>query len=248
MRISSLLHLVASGSAGISLTDDYDCNCWLIETSEGDILFDTGCGRSTDALLHEASSGGLNLANLRHVFLTHAHADHSGGAARLLTASVSGITFHAGRETAERVASGDEQRISLDSARRFGVYPETYRWEGVAVQDVMADEQTRRIGDVYIQHLATPGHSADHSAYLVTTGEDHLLIAGDAVFAGGAVILQDIPDCDVRATLESVRRLNGLAFEAFLPGHGLFALKDGKRHVAKAAEFARRGLAPPCFV
>lgn len=245
MRLSPQIHLVASGSMGVSLSDGYDCNCWLIETGDGLVLFDTGAGRDTHALLGEISRTGLDLADLRHVFLTHAHADHSGGTAPLLATLPGQITLHAGHEAAARMQANDETGISLDTARRFGVYPESYRWQGAEVEDVLADEETRRIGGATIQLLETPGHSADHCAYLVTVGETRILVSGDAVFAGGSVIMQDIPDCSVSATLASIRRLDALSFAVFLPGHGLFALQDGKRHVAKAAGFARRGLAPP---
>lgn len=245
MRLSPQIHLVASGGMGISLTDSYDCNCWLIETGDGLALFDTGAGRNPGGLLSELSNAGLNPADLRHIFLTHAHADHSGGTAPLRTALPHAVTLHAGREAAARMQSEDEARISLDTARRFGVYPPSYRWQGAEVNDVLGDQETRQIGEATIQLLETPGHSADHCAYLVTLGETRILISGDAVFAGGTVILQDIPDCSVSATLGSIRRLDALSFEIFLPGHGLFALQDGKRHVAKAAGFAQRGLAPP---
>jgi hydroxyacylglutathione hydrolase len=245
MRLSPQIHLVASGSMGVSLSDDYDCNCWLIETGDGLVLFDTGAGRDTRSLLYEISSNGLGLGDLRHIFLTHAHADHSGGAAPLLAALPGQITLHCGQEAAAHMQANDEARISLDTARRFGVYPESYRWQGIAVDDVITDQETRRIGAATITLIETPGHSADHCAYLVTVDETRILISGDAVFAGGAVILQDIPDCSVSATLASIRKLDALAFEVFLPGHGLFALREGKRHVAKAAGFARKGLAPP---
>lgn len=245
MRLSPQIHLVASGGMGVSLTDGYDCNCWLIETGDGLVLFDTGAGRDTGSLLSEISRSGLDPADLRHIFLTHAHADHSGGTAPLLAALPHAVILHAGREAAARMQANDEARISLDTARRFGVYPESYRWQGAKVDDVLADEETRQIGAAKIQLLETPGHSADHCAYLVTLGDTRILISGDAVFAGGTVILQDIADCSVSATLASIRRLDALSFEVFLPGHGLFALRDGKRHVAKAAGFAQKGLAPP---
>ena len=93
-----------------------------------------------------------------------------------------------------------------------------------------------RVGRAVIQILETPGHSADHCCYRVETGGSSLLIAGDAIFEGGKIVLQDIPDCSVAATLDlAIRRLAGLEFQSFLPGHGGFSLHDGMRHVARAA-------------
>ncbi len=247
MRVSSTIHLVASGAAGVSLTDALDCNAWLIETGDGLVLFDTGAGRDIGMLLAEIAAGGLNPQDLRHVFLTHAHADHSGGAAELLERLPAGIVMHAGQETAARMASSDERRISLDTARRLGVYPSDYRWRGAVIDDVLRAEDVVRIGETSIRLLETPGHSDDHCSFLVESGASLILLTGDAVFAGGKVILQDIPDCSVSKTLNSLRLLAGLSFETFLPGHGVFALRDGGRHARRGREFADSGLAPPSF-
>ena len=245
MRISRTIHLAASGASGVSVTDALDCNSWLIDTGEGLALFDTGAGRDVGAILAEIEADGVDPADLRHIFLTHAHADHSGGAAELLTRLPSGVTLHAGTEAADRMASNDESRISLDRARRFGVYPPDYRWRGTVVTNVMKDEDVVRVGNAVVQLLETPGHSDDHCAFLVQAGGSTALIAGDAVFAGGKIIIQDIPDCNVTALLDSIRRLARLRFDSFLPGHGLFALHDGLRHVTRAREYADTGLAPP---
>ena len=247
MRVSSNIHLVASGTSGVSLTDALDCNVWLVETGEGLLLFDTGAGRDIAAVLAELTATGLNPCDLRHIFLTHAHADHSGGVAGLLEHLPAGVTVYAGQEAAARMASGDERAISLDTARRLGVYPPDYRWRGAIVDVVLQDDAVVTVGDASIRLLETPGHSDDHCSFLVTAGESTMLISGDAVFANGKVILQDIPDCSVSKTLASLRRLSLVPFETFLPGHGLFSLRDGARHVVRGREFADSGLAPPSF-
>ncbi len=247
MRIVPGLHLVASGATGFSLTDALDCNTWLIETAEGLAMFDTGAGRDVPAVLAEVRRDGLDPGRLRHVFLTHAHADHSGGAAGLLESVPGPVTLHAGWEAAERMASGDEARISLDRARALGVYPPDYRWRGVDVGHVMRDDEDIRVGEATIRLISSPGHSADHVSFLVRLPERTLLISGDAVLPGGKIIIQDIPDCDIPASLASIRRLAALEFDSFLPGHGLFSLKDGTSHVRRARAYADTGLAPPSF-
>jgi hydroxyacylglutathione hydrolase len=244
MKVSKTIHLVASGAAGVSLTDMLDCNVWLFDTGDGLALFDTGAGRDVSAILAEIEAGGLDPAQLRHIFLTHAHADHSGGTTALREL-VPGITLHAGREVADRMASHDERRISLDSARRFGVYPPDYRWRGAAADNILGDGAVTKIGNAVITLLETPGHSQDHCSFLVDIRGVRSLIAGDAVFAGGKVIIQDIPDCSVPAIFDSLRRLGTLDFECFLPGHGLFAMQNGNQHVLRGRDFAETGLAPP---
>ena len=84
--------------------------------------------------------------------------------------------------------------------------------------------------------------------YLVTGGERTYLLAGDAVFAGGKLLLQAIPDCDLRPSLASVRRLAELEFDALLPGHGAIALHDGGAHVGAAVAAIDRLAVPPSMV
>jgi glyoxylase-like metal-dependent hydrolase (beta-lactamase superfamily II) len=246
MRVTRTIHLVASGGAGFAMTDALDCNTWAIETGDGVALFDTGAGRDVDALLGEMQAGGIDPAQVRHIFLTHAHADHSGGAAQLME-RLPGVTLHAGKEAALRMASNDERRISLDRARAFGVYPADYHWRGVAAGNVMADGEVTRVGGAAVRLVEAPGHSDDNCAFLVEIDGTALLVGGDSVFAGGKVILQDIPDCNVTLMLASIRRLANLRFESLLPGHGVFALRGGHGHVARARDYANTGLSPPSF-
>jgi hydroxyacylglutathione hydrolase len=213
----------------------------VIETDDGLLLF---AGVDVDAVIAEIAAGGADPSTLRHIFLTHAHADHSGGTAALME-RFPGVTLHAGTCAADRMASGDESRINLDSARRFGVYPKDYQSTGAKADSILADAGVLRIGGAVIQILETPGHSEDHCCYHVAIGGSSLLMAGDAVFESGKVVIQDIPDCNVSAMLDSIRRLSGLAFESFLPGHGAFALRDGMRHVARARSYADHGQVPP---
>src|SRR5579871_4331428 len=117
MRIEEGLHVVMSGGSGFDLTDALDCNAFLIDAGNGEwVLFDAGAGRSpthTNALL---AADGIDKAAIRHLFLTHGHADHSGGARGWRDQL--GLAVHAGRLTAPMIVAGDETAISLDRARR----------------------------------------------------------------------------------------------------------------------------------
>lgn len=243
MKITDRLHLVASGATGFDLTHALDCNVFLFTDGHAHHAFDAGAGVDVDAIFETMRFGGLDPAGLRTLFLTHAHADHSGGGAAL-RARIPGLTVVSGAKTAALLAERDERLISLDRARgRF--YPLDYRWEAPQVDRVLDDGETMDAGPFRVTIHETPGHSGDHCCYTVASGDSVSLVAGDALFAGGKVVLQDIEDCSVTKTLASIRRLNGLAFEAFLPGHGAFSLRDGKRHVRAAMAYADAGAPPP---
>ena len=244
MRIAPSLHLVASGGLGFDLTSAWDCNVWLADSGDGLLLFDAGAGLDGPSLLDVVAADGLDPARITHVFLTHAHADHSGGAAALCRA-IPGLSVCCGRRTAEILAENDERLISLDRARQAGVYPADYRWTAPPGTRALADEAEMRIGEASIRLIETPGHSDDHCAYLLRLGQRVALLSGDSLFYDGRVLLQDIPDCSVAKTIATVRRLAGLGFDTFLPGHGLFSLRNGMRHVARANGYAERMLPPP---
>ena len=238
MRIEEGLHLVMSGSGGFDLTDAFDCNVFLVAAESGWLMFDAGAGRDPQLVLDVLAGDGIDPATVRHLLLTHGHADHSGGAAALRERL--GLKVHASAATARLVAHGDEEGISLAKAMRGGVYPPGYRYRACPVDRVWQPDEVQRFGDVSVQMILTPGHSHDHVSYLVTTPSRRMLVAGDALFHGGKVAIQDIFDCDVAAICETVRRLAAIEFDTLLPGHHGFTLKDGHRHADQALQCVNR--------
>ena len=228
------LALVLSGSLGCDLSDSFDCNAVAFDTGDGWAMVDAGAGRDPDALV--AAVGSLPL---RWLLLTHAHADHSGGAAALRERP--GCTVVAGPETAALLRAGEPRGIGLTHAKEAGVYPLVYVWRGCEV-DVVAGLGTPLVlGSRTIDVIASPGHSGDHICYRL----DDVLCAGDALFAGGRVALQDLPDSSIPDTCATVRVLAALEFDAFLPGHGPFSLTRGHRHAMAALNAVGRMLGIP---
>jgi hydroxyacylglutathione hydrolase len=243
MKIAKGLHLVASGGSGFDLTDTLDCNVFLLTDGTGHHIFDAGAGRDIDGLFAEMEHDGLDPMAIRTLFLTHGHADHSGGAAELAS-RIPGLTVVSGPLTSEILGKNDERLISLDRVRgKF--YPLDYAWTAPRVDRVLSQDETIDLGAFRVTLLETPGHSDDHCCYLVESGAIKTLIAGDALFAGGRVILQDIEDCSVSKTLSSIRALAALDFERFLPGHGRFSLRNGRRNVDAAMPYVDAGAPPP---
>ena len=243
MRIAERLHLVMSGALGLDLTDRLDCNVYLVGTSQGWLLFDAGAGRSADDVLAALPAEGIDPAEIVALFLTHGHADHSAGAASVHERL--NLRVVAGAATAKMVAAGDEDAISLTAARNAGGYPRDFGYRACPVDQIIANGETTRFGDTSVTAIATPGHSHDHLAFLVTQPGRTMLIAGDALFHGGRVGVQNVYDCSVPDICSSVRRLAGLDYEIFLPGHGPFSLRDGRRHADAAMAHVHRNACPP---
>jgi glyoxylase-like metal-dependent hydrolase (beta-lactamase superfamily II) len=53
---------------------------YVVETSDGLVLIDSGLDRDARLVRQEIASLGLDLRRLRAILLTHVHGDHSGGA------------------------------------------------------------------------------------------------------------------------------------------------------------------------
>ncbi len=234
MRIEPNLYLIGSGQLGFDLTDPFDCNVYLFDAGESCVLFDAGAGMGVDQMLAVCRQDGLEPTRINHLFLTHAHTDHGGGAAHLRDRL--NLSLYASPATAKIVTVGDEAAVSLSEAKAGGSYPGDYVYRPCPIDRVLAAGSRVEIGPLQIELIATPGHSHDHHCYLVgdaRSGKRYLL-GGDAIFFGGKIVLQNTYDCNVPDSIASIRHLAAYDFEALLPGHLNFSLQRGKRHVEAA--------------
>jgi len=244
MRIEPNLYLVGSGQSGFDLTDPYDCNIYLFDTGNSYVLFDAGSGMNVDPILAICKADGIDVDRIHHLFLTHAHTDHGGGAAHLTDHL--DLTVYAGPETARIVSTGDEEAVSLPAARQGGMYPKTYRYRPCPVKHSVSTGETIHIGTLTIEPIATPGHSHDHHSYIVSgINNKRYLIAGDAIFFGGKIVLQHTYDCSVPQRIATIQRLQQYQFDALLPGHLTFSLQNGKRHIDTACAIIAKMGCPP---
>ena len=106
---------------------------------------------------------------------------------------------------------GIDQIVELTGAPVRAVDPEHLRGDGVALTDGEAIEAA----GLRITVLATPGHTADSVSFLL----DDAVLTADTVLGRGTTVI-DRTDGDLRAYLESLKRLRGLGPRVVLPGHG----------------------------
>jgi glyoxylase-like metal-dependent hydrolase (beta-lactamase superfamily II) len=95
---------------------------------------------------------------------------------------------------------------------------------------------------------ASPGHCDGHLCFLVEHAGRRSLCTGDAIFHGGRVSIQPIPDCRPYAYARTAERLAELDVDALLPGHGDIALDGAAAHLTAAADSFRRLVTPPNIV
>lgn len=204
---------------------------YAVETSNGLVLIDAGMQPDARALKRQLSELGLDWTRLRAILLTHAHADHAGGAQHLRR--ITGAKVHAGR--------GDALTLSHGGPREavFSIFP----MSGVKVTpttvDVVLDgDEILDVGGVRFQALASPGHSPGSVCYLMERDNLRVLFSGDVIMslAGdptsasplskplGTYVAYHSPRYrgDAGAFLSSLKRLRALpAPDLVLPGHPL---------------------------
>jgi glyoxylase-like metal-dependent hydrolase (beta-lactamase superfamily II) len=199
---------------------------------------------ATQEIFEHIAADGFEVQRIRHLLLTHGHADHAGGTAALRR-SLPHVRVYAHPVTARHLREADERGIGLDMAKRAGIYPEQYVFEPAEVEEEIVDGQVVKIGDLTVQALETPGHSAGHHAFVLDCPGVRVFFSGDLIFFGGHILLQNTLDCDLQVYIRSLRRLRGLGVDVLLPGHLSFALGRGQRHIDAALEILDRGGIPP---
>lgn len=246
LRLLPELSVVASGSLGFSLTDKYDCNCYLWEYADGEyVLFDSGAGRNIEPMLQQIEEIVRDLTRIKYICLTHHHADHMGGAA--VIRRISGAKVVASAHSAPLIAAGDEDAIGLTASRAKGGYPADYSIEGCPVDIVAEEGRDLQFGARRVGIIATPGHCNGAISFILELNGKKALVSGDVVFPGGKISLLNLPDCSITEYGETITALTQLKIDMLLPGHAGVLMSAAAEHIEIAFNYFDKLVVPPCL-
>ena len=167
---------------------------FLVETSDGPILIETGPASTFDQLSRGVSKCGYSLDEIKHVLLTHIHFDHAGAAWKLAEAGAKIYVHPFGvphLAAPEKLWNSASQIYGDDMDRLWGKMKPIPSNQLVSVED----KQEFEIGTTKIKSLHTPGHAVHHIAWKM--GE--IIFTGDVagVKIGNGPVVPPCPPPDI---------------------------------------------------
>ncbi len=240
MQLTPQIALIGSGAIGLS--NPYDCHVYLIE-SDGELaLVDAGVGLDTARLLDNLRADGYDPRAVRYLLLTHSHADHGGGAAALREAT--GCRIVGSEPELALLARGTDEQLGLIAAKKNGTYPADYVYPHCEGDVIVTTGDEFALGHCRIRAIVVSGHSIAMTCYLAVWPDYRALFAGDAVFPGGFISLINVPGSDLAAYRAALPNLARLDVDGLFPGHHLFVVAGGQRHIDLALDRMERSVIP----
>jgi len=191
---------------------------YIIETTEGPVMIETGPYSTYKTLQNAAMKAGFQLSDIQHVLLTHIHFDHAGAAWAL---AEQGARVYVHPFGFKHLAN--PQKL-WDSAKRIYQNEMDRLWgkmEPIAESSLHQLENGAELsfGDTKIVAHHTPGHAVHHIAYQL----DDVVFTGDV---GGVRIKGGLveppcppPDINVEDWQKSIQLLRDLQPEALYLTH-----------------------------
>lgn len=227
-RIAEGLYVLESGGPA---------NIYLMEGSSDLTLIDSGSSREAPRLLREIADNGFSVNDIGRIVLTHAHADHVGGAAVFRETHRPKVYAH---PKDIPVLAGEKRLPMYEGFKGFFLNLAADRrmpWSALdCVQPVQPGTPIRSIPQWQILH--TPGHTAGSISLFHPVRQ--ILICGDVLFSRDGVL--HLPDESYRRDegplQKSVQELSKLDCDIICCGHGPVIRGGAFRYIEAVA--ARR--------
>jgi metallo-beta-lactamase class B len=131
----------------------YDLACYLITTSAGNILINTGLPNSVDMIKKNIKTLGFKISDTRILLTTQAHYDHMSGMAAIKR--LTGAKMMVDRGDSAVVADGGKSDYALVTG-----------YEPIKIDRILHDRDTIKLGDARLVMLHHPGHTQGSCSFL----------------------------------------------------------------------------------
>jgi len=141
----------------------YDLACYLIVTSDGSILINTGLAASSSMITKNIEALGFNVDDIKILLNTQAHYDHVGAMAELQ--KLTGAKMLVNEKDAKALADGGVSDYEL------GKYGVTFK--PIHVDGKLKNGDTIKLGAMRIVMLHHPGHTKGSSSFLFDVKDEN---------------------------------------------------------------------------
>lgn len=166
-----------------SRTLEAPCNLTLVQRNADVILFDAGSGPGFQPTAGDVVDGlaalGLAPEDVTHVVFTHAHPDHLWGVLDDFDDPVFSQAEHMMGRLEFDYWSDPSTLGSIDESRQPFVVGAARRLEAIGERVSLFDDGQEILPGVFT--VLAPGHTPGHMCFEVRSGNDALMILGDAI-------------------------------------------------------------------
>ncbi len=213
-------------------------NAYLVKTTEGCLLIDTGWNVDSawEELVKQLGEAGVSFSDLRYVVITHAHPDHYGLVNRLQYHTDAPLVIHNGEMASVRARSENLAGVleAMGGWLRLNGVPDEVRAERQRAQQalramvltampalIVSGGEHLKLGEWDLEIVWTPGHAPGHIC--LYEASRRILFAGDHVLpiiTPNVSLHSPAAGNPLHSYLESLQRVEGLEVDMVLPGHG----------------------------
>jgi metallo-beta-lactamase class B len=140
----------------------YDLACYLITTTKGNILINTGLASSATQIKNNIEALGFKFADIKILLTTQAHYDHMGAMAAIKKST--GAQLMVDEKDADVLATGGSSDYAL------GKYGTTFK--PVKPDRLLQNNDTIQLGNMQLVMLHHPGHTKGSCSFLFTVKDD----------------------------------------------------------------------------
>ena len=182
---------------------------FLVETTEGPILIETGPYSCFEELKKQLAAHDYDISDIKHVFVTHIHLDHAGGA-WALAGNGARIYLHpfGASHMAEpgklwksaQLIYGDQMEVlwgKMEPINESQLYP-------------VEHGESIKLGDVIVKAWHTPGHANHHVVWQIDKEIFCGDVAGVKIEAGPVVPPCPPPDINLEKWEKSIKLIKDL--------------------------------------
>lgn len=211
--------------------DDYQAD-YLIVTSRGNILINTGYQSDVSGIKKSIEKLGFKFDDIKILLISHAHGDHEGGAA--IVKKETGAKYMVMDADVSVVESGGKTDF------RYANDPDQ-RYQPAKVDRVLHDSDQVKLGDTVLVAHKTAGHTKGCTTWTLQVNEKgkrlNVVIVGGPFVNPGYILVNNTAYPTIASDYEhGFNVLKSLPCDIFLGAHGMYFNLDKKYALMKSGK------------